>query len=167
MLHCLNILRINAYILYKEISKQRDIQIPKKDCHKKFIFRLNDTLITQAEDAMTNSPRKSKRKPESAPIKEPVSRVQVPSVDRLMIRFDNNNPSLKKFNFLCFVEGEHKRASTKQGKCKYFAHLYLKAKALGKDKADWPKVKKPMLMCSDFKVNLCREYFNLWHSREE
>ena len=69
-------------------------------------------------------------------MKELVSCVQVPSVDRPMIRFDKNNLLLKKFDFLCFAEGEHKRASTKQGKCKYCAYLYLKAKASGKDKAD-------------------------------
>lgn len=174
MLHCLDVLRINAYILYKQISKQRGIKIPKKYCHKKFLLRLVDSLITQAEDATTKSPWKSKRTLASAPIKELVSCVQVPSEDKLMILFDKKDLSLNKLDHICFEEAENKRVLAKQGKCKYCLYLYLKAKALAKDKAVtrneksiWPKIKKPMQKCSICKVNLWWQHFDLWHSREE
>ena len=51
-LHCLDVLRINAYILYREITKKRGIEIPKKYCHKKFVLGLIDSLITRGDLAV-------------------------------------------------------------------------------------------------------------------
>ena len=108
-LHCLDVLRINSYILYREMSKKRGIPIPKKCCHKKFVLGLIDALITRGELAEDkDSPRKSKRSPAAAPIKDPVSCVKVPREKRTLIRFDKKNPSLK-FDHLRFQEGEHNR----------------------------------------------------------
>ena len=154
------------------MSKKRGIPIPKKKCsHKKFVLGLIDALITRGELAEDKeSPRKSKRSPAAAPIKDPVSCVKVPQEKRTLIRFDKKNPSLTKFDHLCFKVGEHKRVQAKQNKCKYC--LYLRLKYLAKqrttrNKNDFaPHVAKPKQKCSTCLLNLCKDHFDMWHSKD-
>ena len=173
-LHCLDVLRINAYILYREMNKKRGNPIPKKYCHKKFVLGLIDSLITRGELAEEqDSPQKSKRPTAAAPIKEPVSCVEVPQEERTLIRFDKKNPSLTKFDHLRFKVGEHNRVKAKQNDCKYCSYLKLKYFAEKEKKGNTsneddfkPHVTKPKMKCSDCKVNLCKDHFDLWHSKD-
>ncbi|KAG7354989.1 transposase IS4 [Nitzschia inconspicua] len=143
-LHCLDIMRVNGFLVVKSSDKRLD--------HKSFIISstkiLNDRAVayesgvTRSKTAVPDPPGSGQKKKRR--------------------RMSHTDPQLP----LCRFEGNpsdhrHEISST-QKRCIYCSFLLAKAKKEGRE--DLPKVREPSRCCSYCRVNLCHEHFDVFHS---
>ena len=49
MLQCMDVLRINLYIVYRECNIDRDPEFSQRDLHKKYLLGLIDAMILRLQ----------------------------------------------------------------------------------------------------------------------
>ena len=102
LLHCLDIIRVNSYVLYKEMSFLHPlVDNEEVDSHKQFVIEFVDSLI-----------RRAKLEDKNAPVTRqatPVGKVQpVIHLDRTStLNYSRTKPSLKTFDDVRFLPGNH------------------------------------------------------------
>ena len=123
LLHCLDIIRVNSYVLYKETSYLHPlVENDEIDSHKQFLIEFVNSLI-----------RRAKLKNRTAPVTQqatPVGKVEpVIHLDRhSQLNFSRTKPSLKTFDHVRFLPGDHKLMPHNQRNCKYCQYLVAVAR---------------------------------------
>ena len=159
MLHCLDVLWVNGFILYRECSKKHKAVVDKKSIldHKTFLKRLVYCFKRRAELFRVKNQVK---KPAPVKIKSGSdSRKHVRS-----LRLNGKNLEEKYGNrFECTSEGEQKG----QSDCKYCSHLHLKDRNVEKKPVkECHKIRRPCWWCPQCKVQLCPGgCFDKFHGR--
>ena len=126
------------------------------DSHKQFLIEFVNSLICRA-----------KKENRTAPVTRqatPVGKVQpVIHLDRTsQVHFSRTMPSLKTFDHVRFLPGDHKLIPGKQRKCKYCQYLVGVARV---KKEPLPEEKRPYLECQICKVSLCKNHLDKFHAR--
>ena len=157
LLHCLDIIRVNSYVLYKETaSKHPAVNDDEMDTHKEFLIEFTNTLILRAQKESTAH---SVTRQET-----PVGEVEpVIHLNRTrQVRFSRTRPSLSTFDHVQFIPGNHQLIRHDQQKCKYCQYLHCVATV---NKEPLPEVNRTYLMCQICKVSLCKNHKDLFHAR--
>ena len=157
LLHCLDIIRVNSYVLYKETSYLHPaVNDDEIDSHKQFLIEFVNSLI-----------RRAKLENRTAPVTRqatPVGEVEpVIHLDRTtQLLFSRNKPSLKTFDHIRFLPGEHKLIPHKQRVCKYCQYLVTVARVKKEHLLVANRARKECRIC---KVNLCDNHKDLFHAK--
>lgn len=162
-LHCLDVLRVNCYILYRETSrKEPTIENTKILGHKQFVIELINCLIVRGN-------RKKKELSTARTITTRTVQQETDLIHRAGAGEDSRyfmkrqNPSLDIFDCVRLQHGIHamkKVEKTKLKHCCYCRFLFVKAKA---ENLPEPKMKKTITQCSFCKVHLCPDHFHIFH----
>ena len=145
MFHCLDVLRINAYVVAKQLG---DIRLE----HKQFVEELINVLLgraTSEEAAMTRNAVRMAMMTTPTPTKRK--------------RTSATNPRLPEERFSGNRSEHVAIISKKQGACRYCSYLHAVAKgdiAL----ATPPKIRTPARMCVACGVHLCLQHFDIYHT---
>ena len=156
-LHCLDIIQVNSYVLYKETSYLHPLVDNEEiDSHKQFFIKFVNSLICRA-----------KLENRTAPVTRqatPVGRVKpVIHLDKTKTKnYSRTKPSLKTFDDVQFLPGNHQLIRHTQQKCKYCQYLVAVARV---NKEPLPELKRPYLQCQICKVSLCENCNDLFHAR--
>ena len=161
MLHCLDVLWDNGFILYRECSKKHRSVVDKKSIldHKNFLKRLVYCFKRRAELFRLANMEKKPAAAVVAKNKSSGSRKHVRS-----LRLNGKNLEQKYGNRTeCTSNGEQKG----QSDCKYCSHLHLKDKNVDKKpEKECHKVCRPCWWCPQCKVQLCPgKCFDRFHER--
>ena len=158
-LHCLDILRVNSYVLYKETSYNHpDVdEHRKKDNHKLFLIEFVNSLIrrgnaeTMCQPVVTRGVAATGQDP---------SIVHKGTTAKLVM--SRTKPSLSIFDEVRYSEGVHSMIPASQAKCKYCQYLVLVAKA----RKEAPPIEaRPRMKCSICDVNLCPAHVAVFHRK--
>jgi hypothetical protein len=147
LLHCLDVLRINAFIVYKEQAGEEAID------HKEFLVQWIETLLDRATSESVRLGTRSRRR-SSTP--EPYPRQRR--------RISSKHPTLPS----CRLTGDrsvHLHVKARDGKqraCAYCSYLRAVAKAQGQSE-DLPDITRPTMICSACNVRLCKSHFDAYH----
>ena len=139
LLHSLDIIRVNSYVLYKETSYlHKLVDNDDIDSHKQFLIEFVNSLIRQA-----------KLENRTAPVTQqatPVGEVEpVIHLDRhSQLKFSRTKPSLKTFDHVRFLPSDHKLIKHTQRKCKYCQYLVAVARV---NKKPLPEVNRAYKEC--------------------
>ena len=157
LLHCLDIIRVNSYVLYKETSYFHPlVDNDDIDSHKQFLIEFVNSLICRAKNEGRTHPVTRQETP--AGKVEPVIHL-----DRTtQLCFSRTKPSLKTFDHVRFLPGDHKLIPHKQRKCKYCQYLVAVARV---NKEPSPAVNRAYKECQICKVSLCKNHKDLFHAR--
>ena len=157
LLNSLDIIRVNSYVLYKETSYlpplEENVEI---DSHKQFLIEFINSLI-----------RRAKKKNRTAAVTQqatPVGEVE-PAIhlDRTsQLHFSRTKPSMKTFDHVRFLPGDHRLISHKQRTGKNCQSLVAVARV---NKEPLPEVKGSYLECQICKISLCKNHKDLFHAR--
>ena len=162
MLQCMDILKINFYIVYRELKRELDPNFSQRDLHKKYILGLINAMIWRSrsmkrgleENTITRAVQKSVR---------PTQVFQTQAVHLAKkTKLSKFNASLSKWNHCYFITGVHASERTTQDYCKYCKYFALLEKAHG-PKCKEGKIKQPYQVCSICRVHLCNDHFDLFH----
>ena len=159
MLHCLDVLRVNGYILYKETSKKHPDVVERNILdQKEFLKRLVHSLRTRAATAVDDS---------SSDDDVTVLKVVNRKHDR-STKLTVQNHNLDHFfpnRLKCTDEGDN---VVSQNKCKYCSYLNKRDRKNGKSRKEAHKIKKSKWWCRTCKVNLCKNTgcFQKFHGRK-
>ena len=143
--------------MYKETSYLHPaVNDDDMDNHKEFLIEFINALICRAKKEDTKQPVTQHA--------TPVGEVEpVIHLDRTrQLRFSRTKPSLKTFDHVQFLPGEHKLIPHKQRNCKYCQYLYFVATV---KKEPFPEVNRAYLECQIYKVSLCKNHKDLFHAR--
>ena len=157
LLHCLDIIRVNSYVLYKETSYLHPaVNDDEIDSHKQFLIEFTNSLI-----------RRAKLEDRTAPVTRqatPVGTVEpVIHLDRTsQLHFSRTKPSLKTFDHVRFLDGDHTLIPHTQRVCKYCQYLAAVARV---KKEPLPVANRARKECRICKVNLCDNHKDLFHAR--
>ena len=159
-LHCLDILRVNSYVLYKETSfnhpdfdKHR-----KKENHKQFLIEFVNSLIRRGNAETTRLPA---TRGVAATVRGDPSIIHNGTTAKLVMC--RTKPSLSIFDDLRYCEGVHTMIpAKKQSKCKYCQYQVLVAKVR---KETPPIEQRPRMMCSICNVHLCPNHVAVFHRK--
>jgi len=161
-LHCLDILRVNSYVLYKETAKDHPDVADKNICnHKQFLIEYINSLIRRGNaetkcTTITTRPRTTTHQDDQNDLRI----VHKGKKGRIVMK--RSCPSLAEYdNVRRSRPGEHELIkSTTQSTCRYCQYLVLLAKAKNFE----PKgVKRPRSICNVCSVHLCKEHFDAFH----
>jgi len=151
MLHCLDVLRINAYIVYKELTGTAAVD------HKVFVAEWIETLLDRATSESVRLGTRSR------------SRSNTPDpFPRQRRRISSKAPSLP----ACRLTGDrsvhlHVRAPDgNQRACAYCSYLRAVAKAQ-EDPGELPSICRVVMNCSACNVRLCKPHFDVYHGWED
>ena len=123
LLHCLDIIRVNSYVLYNETAYLHPaVDNNDIDSHKQFLIKFINSLICCAkkEDTKYSVTRQA----------TPVGEVEpVIHLDRTrQLPFSRIDPSLDIYDHVRFQTGDHSLIPHTQRKFKYCQYLHLVAK---------------------------------------
>ena len=159
-LHCLDILRVNSYVLYKETSHNHpDVDNDTIRDHKHFLIEFVNSLIRRG-NTETRMPVVTRgvatRKDQDPAI------VHRGTTGKLVMR--RKNPSLSIFDDLRYCPGVHELVPAgKQSKCKYCQYLVL----VFKNRKEAPPIeKRPWHQCNICNVHLCKDHFKVFHKKQ-
>ena len=145
MFHCLDVLRINSYIIVKSLN---DANLT----HKDYIHGMVDALLARAtaeETAMTRRAATIGKTPPMTP-------------KRKRFRMSTKSPSLPSQRLTGDMSKHLHVRSPKQGTCVYCNYLKACWTANGK-RGDPPHVRQPQRWCSECKHHLCIDHFDVYH----
>ena len=150
MLHGLDILRVNMYIVYKNMT---DDKRPKD--HKGFISEFICALLNRARSQTYRPLRSSSPAPRRSPTQREGKRT----------RMSKREPQLplKRFDKPKELHVATTAPGNKQRECIYCR--YLKAKQQISGEQVTIKVKEPSRMCSYCQEHICKQHFDVYHSR--
>lgn len=146
---CIQIIRINSFIVFKELSSGSI----GKDAHKLFILDGIAFLRKQAKIAFTNT-LNHRSSSNANPTTETSGRT----------RQSHINPVLPDRRLTKPFSLHERILSEKQGRCtmcSYIRMQYLQSPEHSASNA--PKCRRPKRKCSYCKVHLCETHFNLYH----
>ena len=157
LLHCLDIIRVNSYVLYKETSYPHPLVDNEEiDSHKQFLIEFVNSLICWAKLENRTAPVTRQATPVGTV--EPVIHLNRTS----QLNFSRTRPSLKTFDHVRFLPGDHKLIPHTQRKCKYCQYLVTVARV---KKEPLRQVKRPRQDCRICRVSLCKNHKDLLHAR--
>ena len=159
-LHCLDILRVNSYVLYKETSYNHPNFDNKrtKENHKHFLIEFVNSLIRRGNAETTCLPVITTRG--VATLGNDPSIVHKGTTGKIVM--SRSKPSLSVFDESRYCAGEHKMIPATQAKCKYCQYLVLVAKVR---KEAPPIEQRPRLKCSICDVHLCKNHVEVFHRK--
>ena len=150
MFHCLDALRINAFIVYKEMTGTAAVD------HKVFLAEWIETLLDRATSESVRLGTRSR------------SRSNTPDpFPRQRRRISSKHPTLPD----CRLTGDrsvhlHVRVpGATQRACAYCSYLRARAKAQGQD--ELPDISRVVMNCSACNVRLCKAHFDVYHGWED
>ncbi|CAJ1938795.1 unnamed protein product [Cylindrotheca closterium] len=154
MNHGLDIVRINAYIIYKKLSNHPKVE------HKEFITEFIEALVGRADQEVFGRTRQG--------------RARTPSPKGIVknkARMSTTNPQLPRCRFRGSLDEhtvtfEQGKKGLKQLQCVYCAYLKAVEKQNGGD-PNTIKVAVPSRKCSYCNVHLCKAHFDVFHDRTE
>jgi hypothetical protein len=149
MMHALDILRVNAFI----IAKSKDDRL----VHKEFVVTFIECLLQRATFTRTRATRA--RTTRVNPRRSP------PSMEKKRRRISKINPRLPEYRFNGQREGHQVTLGSKQRACTYCSYLRSLSMGAGTPLDDLPKVKTVTRSCSACKDSLCKDHFALLHTR--
>ena len=157
LLHCLDIIRVNSYVLYKETSYLHPLVDNKEiDSHKQFVIEFVDSLICRAKLEKRTAPVTRQATPVGTV--EPVIHLNKTKTKN----YSRTKPSLKTFDDVRFLPGNHQLIRHTQRKCKYCQYLVAVARV---KKEPLPVLQQPRKQCRICKVNLCDNHKDLFHAK--
>ena len=158
LLHCLDIIWVNSYVLYKETaSKHPAVNDDEMDTHKEFLIEFTNALIRRAQKEGTahfSVTRQETPVGEVTPVIH-LNRTRQP-------RFSRTRPSLSTFDHVRFIPGKHQLIPHKQRPCKYCQYLHCVATV---NKEPLPEVKRPRQECQICRVSLCKNHLDKFHTK--
>ena len=158
LLHCLDIIRVNSYVLYKETaSKHPAVNDDEMDTHKEFLIEFTNALIRRAQKEGTAHSAVTRQE---TPVGEVTPVIHLNRTRQL--RFSRTRPSLSTFDHVRFLPGNHQLIKHDQRKCKYCQYLHCVATV---NKEPLPEVNRTYLMCQICKVSLCKNHKEEFHAR--
>ena len=144
-------------MLYKETSYLHPaVNDDEIDSHKQFLIEFTNSLIRRAKLEDKNAPVTRQATPVGTV--EPVIHLDRTS----QLHFSRTKPSLKTFDHVCFLDGDHTLIPHKQRVCKYCQYLAAVARV---KKEPLPVVIRARKECRICKVNLCDNHKDLFHAR--
>ena len=159
-LHCLDILRVNLYVLYKETSfNHPDVNNDTIRDHKHFLIEFVNSLIRRGNAETMCQPVVTRGV--AATVRGDPSIVHKGTTGKIVM--SRTKPSLSIFDEVRYSEGEHKMIPAgKQRQCKYCQYQVLVAKA----KKEVPPVEqRPRMKCSICDVYLCPNHVAVFHRK--
>ena len=157
LLHCLDIICVNLYVLYKEASYLHSlVENDEIDSHKQFLIESVNSLI-----------RRAKLEGRTAPVTQQTTLVgevePVIYLDRTTpLLFSRNKSSLKTFDHIRFLCGKHNLIPHKQRACKYCQCLVAVSRV---NKEPFPVENQARKECWISKVSLCDNHKDLFHAK--
>ena len=145
MFHCLDVIRINSYIIVKELGRTNI-------SHKEYIHGMVDALLARAtadETAMTRRAASIGKTPPKTP-------------KRKRSRMSTKSPSLPSHRLDGDINRHLHVRAPKQGTCVYCAYLKASWTANGK-RGDPPHVRQPQRWCIQCEDHLCIDHFDIYH----
>ena len=157
-LHCLDILRVNSYVLYKETSYNHpDIKNDTIRDHKHFLIEFVNSPICRGNAETMCQPVVTRG---VAATVQDQSIVHKGTTAKLVM--SRTKPSLSIFDEVRYSEGVHSMIPASQAKCKYCQYLVLVAKA----RKEAPPIEaRPRMKCSICDVNLCPAHVAVFHRK--
>ena len=123
LLHSLDIIRVNSYVLYKETSYlHKLVDNDDIDSHKQFLIEFVNSLIRRAMDEDTKQPVTR----QATPVGEVQPVIHLGKTVQPL--FSRTKPSLETYDHIRFLPGEHKLIPNNQRKCKYCQYLVAVAR---------------------------------------
>ena len=157
LLHCLDSIQVNAYVVYKEISYlHRAVNNDDMNTHKEFLIQFINSLILCA----CNEGTKHSVTRQATPVGEVQPVIYFDRIQQL--RFSRTDPSLETFDHVQFLPGGHKLIPHKQRKYKYCQYLVAVARV---NKEPFPEEGRPTLECQICKVSVCKNHKDLFHAK--
>ena len=150
LLHSLDIIWVNSYVLYKETSYLHPlVDNDNIDSHKQFFIKFVNSLICLAmeEDTKHSVTR------QATPVGEVEPVIHLDQTTQLL--FSRTKPSLETFDHVRLLPGEHKLIPNKQGKCKYCQYLVAVARV---KKEPLPVLQQPRKQWRICEVILCQHW---------
>ena len=147
-------MRINAYIIHKKLSRERD-----RLAHKQFVMEWIDCFNERAARVIN-------RRTVTRSLREEYHRKQ-PRVNDVKPRAPHVNCKMEdeRLEGPLHCHRREKHPTGAQQTCRYCAYLHAVAK---RDDTEPPKKKgKPSYWCSACKCHLCKECFEPFHERGE
>ena len=163
MLQCMDVLRINLYIVYRECNLDQNPEFSQRDLHKHYLLGwisamikraramkrgLNDKIVTRGVNKRVRQYNPMLTRPERS-IKKP--------------RLTKKNYTLLQWDNVRFLPCLHDCVPFKQDYCKYCKHLALLEKDHDPD-CKPRKIKRPKAICKICGVHLCKEHFRAFHT---
>ena len=163
MLQCMDVLRINLYIIYRECNIDLDPEFSQRDLHKHYLLGLISAMIKRSRAMKRGlndkivTRRINRKVRQSDPIlTRPERSIKKP-------RLTKKNNTLLQWDHLRFLPCVHLQVAFKQSKCKYCKYLVLLEKDHDPD-CEPRKIKRPKSICNTCGVHLCTEHFRAFHS---
>lgn len=147
MLHGLDVMRTNAYIVFKHLNDGNA-------SHKAFVVSWIQALRGRSAAAKYQHTRAS----QAAAEMEGPSRLK-------KRRISHKNPVLPDERFKCDKDVRKAVIVKAQRMCKYCSYLSIKAKKQGG--ADAVKVRSVTRTCSECQVHLCKDHFDVYHEQKD
>ena len=123
LLHCLDSIRVNSYVLYKEISYLHPaVNDDLIKNHKEFLIEFINSLILCA----CNEDIEHSVTQQATPVGDVEPSIHLDCTREL--RFSTAEPPLSTFDHVQFLPGEHKLIEHKQRKCKHCQYLVAVAR---------------------------------------
>ena len=163
MLRCMDVLRINSYIVYRECNLDQNPKFSQRDLHKHYLLGwisamikcaramkrgLNDKIVTRGVNRRVRQSNPMLIQPERA-----IKKTQLTKKNNTLLQWDH----------VRFLPCAHLPVKFKQDYCKYCKHLALLEKAAD-PKCKPRKLKRPKTICDTWGVHLCKEHFKAFHS---
>jgi hypothetical protein len=151
MLHCLDILRVNAYIISQAFKEKKG-----NDDHKEFVVDLvrAHALLQRAASYHTQATRTRVASVNPSPRASGKKR-----------RTSTTNPSLPTHRFLGNPEDHFQVMGKNQRACIYCC--YLKHLAIASGQEEVPPIRRVMWFSNACKDSICVDHFDLYHREEE
>ena len=157
LLQYLDIIRVNSYVLYKETSYLHPLVDNEEiDSHKQFLIKFVNSLICRTKQENRTAPVTRQATPVGTV--EPVIHLNRTS----QLHFSRTKPSLKTFDHVHFLPGDHELIAHKQRTCKYCQYLVAVARV---NNEPLPEVNRAYKECQICKVSLCKNHKDLFHAR--
>jgi len=163
MLQCMDVLRINSYIVYRECNLDQNPEFSQRDLHKHYLLGWISAMIKRAramkrgltDNIVTRGVNKRVR--QSDPMLTRTERaIKKP-------RLTKKNCTLSQWDHVRFLPVAHSPVQSKQDYCKYCKYLALLEKAA--DPNCTPrKLKRPKTICDVCGVHLCTDHFRAFHT---
>ena len=163
MLQCMDVLRINSYIVYRECNLDQDPDFSQRDLHKFYLLGWISAMIKRARalkrgmgDIVVTRGVNRRVRQSDPMLTRPQRAIKKP-------RLTKKNCTLSQWDHVRFSQCVHDRVPAKQGKCKYCKYLALLEKTA--DPNCTPrKVKRPKTICDVCGVHLCADHFRAFHT---
>ena len=143
--------------MYKETSYLHPLVDNEEiDSYKQFLIEFVNSLIRRAKLENRTAPVTR----QATPVGEVAPVIHLDRTSQL--HFSRTKPSLKTFDHVRFLDGDHTLIPHTQRVCKYCQYLAAVARV---KKEPLPQVKRAYNECRICRVSLCKNHKDLFHAR--